>query len=319
MSAGSYGYVSVILCFTNKHTRMLQVSYLRTVHRICEQSIRSNKKGKKLTSLQDDCDDVNVGTFVSFEYWSVVVIDVGDECYMEESEIVMRQERSCLCGDLVDDDLHQRMRSSRMTLSTLTVNGNTPHQPHCPSLSSFSNTRYCAFSLSFSKLSKHFLQMATLPNVVVLLVVHLLLNSQITAATWCVARNDATEDALQKALDYACGAGADCAPLQDSGLCFLPNTLQAHASYAFNSFYMHASMDSRSCDFSGTATIAKTDPSYGTCVYPSSPSEKSSSVGGRVLKSVILSCEVVHVSLSLEGLCLNSLLNRSIAVSSLFP
>ncbi|KAH0637450.1 hypothetical protein KY285_037181 [Solanum tuberosum] len=27
-----------------------------------------------------------------------------------------------------------------------------------------------------------------------------------------------------------------------------------------------------SCDFAGTATIAKTDPSYGSCVYPASPS-----------------------------------------------
>ncbi|KAK9058465.1 hypothetical protein SSX86_023307 [Deinandra increscens subsp. villosa] len=98
-----------------------------------------------------------------------------------------------------------------------------------------------------------------------------LLCIQITAATWCVVRSDASREALQAALDYACGAGADCVPIQPSGLCFLPNTIQAHASYAFNSYYMRRSMAPGSCDFAGTATVAKTDPSYGSCNYPASP------------------------------------------------
>ncbi|KAL7124255.1 hypothetical protein ABFS83_14G036300 [Erythranthe nasuta] len=91
------------------------------------------------------------------------------------------------------------------------------------------------------------------------------------AATWCVARSDASEQALQTALDYACGAGADCAPIQSSGLCYLPNTVQAHASYAFNSYYQRKANAPDSCSFAGTSAIAKTDPSYGSCVYPSSP------------------------------------------------
>ncbi|KAK1413691.1 hypothetical protein QVD17_35468 [Tagetes erecta] len=99
----------------------------------------------------------------------------------------------------------------------------------------------------------------------------LLLYSRITSATWCVVRSEASREALQAALDYACGAGADCAPILPSGLCFLPNTIQAHASYAFNSYYMRRSMAPGSCDFAGTATIAKTDPSYGSCNYPASP------------------------------------------------
>lgn len=92
------------------------------------------------------------------------------------------------------------------------------------------------------------------------------------AATWCVARSDASDQALQTALDYACGGGADCAPLQSSGLCYLPNTVQAHASYAFNSYYQRKGSAPGSCSFAGTASIAQTDPSYGSCVYPSSPS-----------------------------------------------
>lgn len=81
------------------------------------------------------------------------------------------------------------------------------------------------------------------------------------AASWCVARSDASNDALQTALDYACGAGADCLPLQAEGLCFLPNTIQAHSSYAFNSYYQRRARAPGSCDFAGTATIATSDPS----------------------------------------------------------
>ncbi|XP_057252002.1 major pollen allergen Ole e 10-like, partial [Beta vulgaris subsp. vulgaris] len=88
---------------------------------------------------------------------------------------------------------------------------------------------------------------------------------------WCVSRSGASDDALQSALDYVCAAGADCTPIQQSGLCFLPNTPQAHASYAFNSFYQRNHMSASSCDFSATATLAQTDPSYGSCIYPASP------------------------------------------------
>ncbi|CAD5327803.1 unnamed protein product [Arabidopsis thaliana] len=102
---------------------------------------------------------------------------------------------------------------------------------------------------------------------------------------WCVARFDVTSQALQAALDYACAAGADCAPIQPNGLCFLPNTVQAHASYAFNSYFQRAAMAPGSCNFAGTSTIAKTDPSYGSCVYPNSVrnaggSASTTTVGG---------------------------------------
>ncbi|XVF38001.1 hypothetical protein REPUB_Repub20aG0060000 [Reevesia pubescens] len=108
----------------------------------------------------------------------------------------------------------------------------------------------------------------------VLFLLSLLLNSflVVQGASWCVTRSDASYQALQTALDYACGSGADCTPIQSNGLCFLPNTIQAHASYAFNSYYQRRAMAPGSCDFSGTATVAKTDPSYGSCMYPSSQS-----------------------------------------------
>ncbi|XP_006414881.2 PLASMODESMATA CALLOSE-BINDING PROTEIN 1 [Eutrema salsugineum] len=107
------------------------------------------------------------------------------------------------------------------------------------------------------------------------LLILLLLRS--STAMWCVARFDVTSQALQAALDYACAAGADCAPIQPSGLCFLPNTIQAHASYAFNSYFQRRAMAPGSCNFAGTSTLAKTDPSYGSCVYPNSLSNAGGS------------------------------------------
>lgn len=106
---------------------------------------------------------------------------------------------------------------------------------------------------------------ALLFKVVVMILVFILCFSFFTIvevqALWCVARSDASDQALQTALDYACGAGADCTPIVSNGLCFLPNTLQAHASYAFNSYFQRKNMAPGSCIFAGTATIAKTDPS----------------------------------------------------------
>ncbi|XP_039126235.1 PLASMODESMATA CALLOSE-BINDING PROTEIN 3-like [Dioscorea cayenensis subsp. rotundata] len=91
------------------------------------------------------------------------------------------------------------------------------------------------------------------------------------AASWCVARSGASATALQSALDYACGAGAaDCVPILPNGLCYLPNTLQSHASYAFNGYFQRSNQAPGSCDFSGTATTTISDPSYGSCTYPSS-------------------------------------------------
>ncbi|XVF29124.1 hypothetical protein REPUB_Repub15cG0092600 [Reevesia pubescens] len=77
----------------------------------------------------------------------------------------------------------------------------------------------------------------------------------VQGTSWCVARIDASDQALQTSLDYACESGADCSPIQSSGLCFLPNTIQAHASYAFDSYYQRRAMAPGSCDFGGTATV----------------------------------------------------------------
>ncbi|KAJ9180379.1 hypothetical protein P3X46_008633 [Hevea brasiliensis] len=97
----------------------------------------------------------------------------------------------------------------------------------------------------------------------------------IPGQSWCVAKPGASETALQSALDYACGmGGADCSQIQQEGSCYNPNTLQNHASYAFNSYYQKNPV-ATSCDFGGTAAIVNTNPSAGSCVFPLSSSSPS--------------------------------------------
>ncbi|GLJ37743.1 hypothetical protein SUGI_0766870 [Cryptomeria japonica] len=86
--------------------------------------------------------------------------------------------------------------------------------------------------------------------------------------TWCVAKNNVDDTTLQVALDYACGlGGAECANLQQGGVCFEPNNVQSHASYAFNSYYMKNGMLSGTCDFGGSAAPTELNPSHGSCIF----------------------------------------------------
>ena len=84
---------------------------------------------------------------------------------------------------------------------------------------------------------------------------------ELVGATWCVCKSGLGDAALQKTLDYACGAGADCVPIHQNGGCFLPNTVEAHCSYAANSYFQRKGQAPGSCDFSGTAMVTTTNPS----------------------------------------------------------
>ncbi|KAK9088495.1 hypothetical protein Scep_027577 [Stephania cephalantha] len=74
---------------------------------------------------------------------------------------------------------------------------------------------------------------------------------------------------------------ADCGPVQRGGICFEPDTLVSHASYAFNSYYQQNGNNDVACNFGGTGVITHSDPSYGKCNYATSgraSSETSSSL-----------------------------------------
>ncbi|KAF6171388.1 hypothetical protein GIB67_009529 [Kingdonia uniflora] len=92
------------------------------------------------------------------------------------------------------------------------------------------------------------------------------------AATWCICRSDVSDASLQKSLDYACGAGADCSAINQNGNCYQPNTVRAHCSYAVNSYFQKKSQAQQACVFSNTATIVSADPSVGSCSFTASAS-----------------------------------------------
>lgn len=94
----------------------------------------------------------------------------------------------------------------------------------------------------------------------------------IDGTTWCVAHPGVSQIDLQNALDWACGLGmADCSAIQNDGPCFEPDTLLSHASYAFNIYYQQNGNSDIACNFGGTATLTKNNPSkiiYVSPVFP---------------------------------------------------
>ncbi|XP_027361112.1 PLASMODESMATA CALLOSE-BINDING PROTEIN 4-like [Abrus precatorius] len=93
-----------------------------------------------------------------------------------------------------------------------------------------------------------------------------------SSALYCVCKDGVGDQALQKAIDFACGAGADCTPILQNGACFQPNSVKDHCNYAVNSYFQRKGQVQGSCDFAGAAIPSQTPPtSASSCVYPSSP------------------------------------------------
>ncbi|XP_022759081.1 extensin-like [Durio zibethinus] len=87
------------------------------------------------------------------------------------------------------------------------------------------------------------------------------------SGVWCVAKPTVPDSVIQAAMDYACGSGADCKSIQPNGACFQPNTMIAHASYAFNSYWQNKKGSGGTCDFGGTAMLITVDPGFGKCKF----------------------------------------------------
>ncbi|XVE71635.1 hypothetical protein DITRI_Ditri10aG0167100 [Diplodiscus trichospermus] len=85
--------------------------------------------------------------------------------------------------------------------------------------------------------------------------------------SFCVPKIGVSYAQLQSNLDYACGQGIDCTTIQPGGACYEPNTVQAHAAFAMNSYYRTKGESYFTCDFAGTGQITTSDPSYGNCHY----------------------------------------------------
>ncbi|KAB1999761.1 hypothetical protein ERO13_D12G165000v2 [Gossypium hirsutum] len=102
-----------------------------------------------------------------------------------------------------------------------------------------------------------------------------------SSANYCLCKDGVNEQTLQKTLDYACGAGADCTPINQNGPCYNPNTVKDHCNYAVNSYFQKKGQAQGSCDFSGTATVSVNPPSNipSTCSFPSSGTSTTPSTG----------------------------------------
>uniref|UniRef100_A0ACD5ZNA1 Uncharacterized protein n=1 Tax=Avena sativa TaxID=4498 RepID=A0ACD5ZNA1_AVESA len=100
-------------------------------------------------------------------------------------------------------------------------------------------------------------------------------SDQTVKGEWCVLRTGkpVNETLVEAGLNYACGKGgpATCAAIQPGGACFEPNTLDSHASYAFNSYWQQFKKTGATCSFNGIAVKTAKDPSHGSCKYPTSP------------------------------------------------
>ncbi|KAK8334218.1 hypothetical protein V6Z11_A10G259600 [Gossypium hirsutum] len=84
---------------------------------------------------------------------------------------------------------------------------------------------------------------------------------------FCVPKPEATDSQLQNNLDYACGQGIDCRPIQAGGVCVEPGTVRSRAAFAMNSYFKSKLGVDSACDFSGTVQVTTVDPSYGNCRY----------------------------------------------------
>ncbi|CAN7086751.1 hypothetical protein Bca4012_100892 [Brassica carinata] len=97
-------------------------------------------------------------------------------------------------------------------------------------------------------------------------------------AAYCVCK-DGNEQVLQKAIDYACGAGADCTQIQQNGACYQPNTVKAHCDVAVNSYYQKKASSGATCDFNGAAIISTSPPSTASSCLTGSSSSGTPSTG----------------------------------------
>ncbi|KAI4366027.1 hypothetical protein MLD38_021956 [Melastoma candidum] len=84
--------------------------------------------------------------------------------------------------------------------------------------------------------------------------------------TWCIAKPSSDEATLIKNINFACSE-TSCKDIDIGGRCFLPDTLQNHASVAMNLYYWANGRNTWNCDFKGSRLIVTTDPSYAKCIY----------------------------------------------------
>ncbi|CAK9858746.1 unnamed protein product [Sphagnum jensenii] len=111
--------------------------------------------------------------------------------------------------------------------------------------------------------------------------------------------------AYQGALDWVCSplqdqGNVDCKLIQANQTCFLPNTYQNHASWAFNQYYQsHGAADS-TCNFSGVAMTTSSNPSTATCTYEGNLGNTTGTTDGNNTTATSAGSRVVQHPLSFQ-------------------
>ncbi|MCL7043803.1 hypothetical protein MKW94_017951 [Papaver nudicaule] len=101
------------------------------------------------------------------------------------------------------------------------------------------------------------------------------------------------------ALTWTCGI-VDCSSLQEGQVCFEPNTVSAHASFAYNLYYQQNDRLTGTCDFNGMAMTTWTGPSHRSCYFPDHLSALTRSHGfrfcadGAVLIMLLMAIPLFH-------------------------
>jgi hypothetical protein len=86
--------------------------------------------------------------------------------------------------------------------------------------------------------------------------------AKVTSRKWCVPEPAADEMVLQENIDFACGQkGVDCTAIRPGGVCYEPDTVQAHAAYAMNLYFQANGQHAFDCDFGQTGIVTTADPS----------------------------------------------------------
>ncbi|KAK9669131.1 hypothetical protein RND81_13G111500 [Saponaria officinalis] len=101
-----------------------------------------------------------------------------------------------------------------------------------------------------------------------------------SSASFCVCKPGLQSAAYQKAIDYACGQGAECTPIRPNGQCYNPSNLQLHCSFAANSYFQKYASKGATCDFQGAAVLTNADPSGGGCSFSASSGTSGSTSTG---------------------------------------
>eukprot|EP01051_Picozoa_sp_SAG22_P000061 SAG22_NODE_1_length_62449_cov_158.689270_61_plen_277_part_00 len=127
------------------------------------------------------------------------------------------------------------------------------------------------------------------------------------AASACRTKAGAAAADIQPGLTWVCaGGGLNCAPIKPGGAHFAPNTVAAHADWAFDQYYQaHAASGPGTCFFGGVAALVPPPAGHydlvngGGLAYPTPPGKAGAGIGA--VDSVAAGSSISYISPAFSG------------------